>query len=215
MERNRNTFVWIGFLGAIAVLAFMFRGQIYDAGGKLTVIPDQRNPDSIVFRWDGDIGPPMQTLIADAFSEWRDTKRRIVLSISSDGGLLTYGGEVIALLDRIKQTHQLDTIVERGSVCLSMCVPIYLQGQTRYASPESRWMFHEVSRVDVVDGSKAYSSRSEIAAATTRFINDFLRPAGVSERWLAELPTKMRARDYWLSGRRLFNDGAGVIQKLI
>lgn len=212
---NANKLIWAAFLIGIAVLAYAFRGTIYEKGGTLTATPHPSRQDTVVLRWEGRVGPPMHTLIADAFREWKGTKQRFILSLSSGGGLLTYGGEVIDMLNRIKRTHRLDTVVDSNSHCLSMCVPIYLQGQTRYAAPGSKWMFHEVSAVDVVEDRGVAIDPRVVAAETRRFINDYLRPAGVSSRWLDGLYRKMRGRDYWLTGQQLFDQGAGVIQKLI
>lgn len=210
-----NMLVWAGLVAGILVLAGVYRDHLFEQGGRLQVVTKGVPADAVLFRWQGKIGPPMQTLIGDAFTEWRDKKRRIVLSLSSPGGYVSYGRDVIAQLDRIKRTHRLDTVVEGRNTCLSMCVPIYLQGQTRYAAPESRWMFHEPRAVDVVRGERIRTSRRETAADTVRFIDDFLRPAGVSEPWLRHLGRQIRGRDYWRTGRQLVQDDAGIIDKLI
>jgi hypothetical protein len=53
---------------------------------------------------------------------------RVVLFLNSAGGQVDEGDRVIHLLDRIKPTHRLITVVLDGSLCASMCIPVFLPG---------------------------------------------------------------------------------------
>jgi len=48
---------------------------------------------------------------------------------------------VISVL-RERQQVRLITLVNEHDLCASMCVPIFLQGDIRYADPATSWIFH-------------------------------------------------------------------------
>jgi hypothetical protein len=53
--------------------------------------------------------------------------------------------EVVEVLKNIRRQASLITLVGEHDLCASMCVAIYLQGQTRYASPAITSLFHGAS----------------------------------------------------------------------
>jgi hypothetical protein len=99
----------------------------------------------IVINWKGPVEPPMLKVFQDTFRKLDGDPRRIVLSLNSPGGSVQHGHQVIEELRRAGKMRPIDTMVEAGHMCGSMCVPLYLTGITRAANPHARFMFHEVS----------------------------------------------------------------------
>jgi hypothetical protein len=100
----------------------------------------------------------------------------VVLFLNSDGGEVNEGDRVIHLLDGIKPTHRLITVVLDGSLCASMCIPVFLQGDDRLAARTSRWIFHEAARQGV--------NQKERMEETLRLLQKYYLAAGVSPGWI-------------------------------
>lgn len=198
-------------LGTLAVLAYTFDVSVYMGSGKLTVQADPADERTVILKWRGEIAPPMQAKLAEAFKEHRGRTERFVLSLSSPGGSVGHGGAVIRQLREIRRTHRLETVVEGSGTCASMCVPIYLQGATRRATPRSRWMFHEVSLRDAVTDEKQDTSPADRKRRTDKLFEDYFRPAGVPDGWIAEMRTSMQKGDVWRTGDQLMKQNAGII----
>ena len=82
--------------------------------------------------------------------------------------------------------------------------------------PWERWrgMSNGVSIGDVLsDKDPAVRDHVRIRS-TDQLFNDYFRPAGVSESWIAVTRHAMRQGDVWRTGQALFNEKAGVIQRL-
>ena len=215
LSRNANRLVWAGMIAAIVMLAYQFRDTLaLLTTGQLTVTEDAEAADTVRLRWTGPVDVPMSQQFSEAIREWSRSKRRFVLELSSPGGSVSHGAAVIRQLRELKQTHDLVTIVKAGDPCLSMCVPIYLQGTRRVASPRSRWMFHEVRIRDAYTNEDVAGTDDARRRSTDRMFNDFFRPAGVSESWITVTRNAMRSGDVWRSGRALFEEKAGVILEL-
>jgi ATP-dependent protease ClpP protease subunit len=105
-------------------------------------------------------------------------------------------------------------MVHAGDRCLSMCVPIYLAGTKRVASPRSRWMFHQVRIRDAVSDEEIRTSAQVRSRSTDKLFDDYFRPAGVPDSWITVMRAQMRNGDVWRSGRALFDERAGIIQEL-
>ena len=99
-------------------------------------------------RWKGEVRRGMAEKIHAAFEKHKLSHSVIRLVIDSPGGSVREGERVIRVLQAIKATHRLSTVVMPGKRCGSMCVFIYVQGEKRFAAPASIWLFHEVSRSD-------------------------------------------------------------------
>jgi len=207
-----NRLLWIVMLGILAVLALTFDVSVYMGKGKLTVETAPGADRTVVLRWRGSIEPPMLAKLEEAFRENRNRADRFVLSLSSPGGSVAHGTAVIRLLRDIRRSHRLDTVLEGNNTCASMCVPVYLQGEERRASRRSRWMFHEVSLRDVVTDEPRDLRPSERRARTDKLFDDFFRPAGVPDAWIAEIRTLMQRGDVWRTGEQLIDQRAGIIQ---
>ncbi|MEM8628139.1 MAG: peptidase, partial [Pseudomonadota bacterium] len=118
-------------------------------------------------------------------------------------------------LTDMQRTHLVDTVVQAGDRCASMCVPIYLQGDVRAASHYSQFMFHEVRLADPIDGKPQPIDPREQSVITDGFVARFLDRRGVSKQWLARTREKMRGRDYWTTGERLMAEKSGIVTDLI
>jgi hypothetical protein len=176
---------------------------------RLRVAPSASRADSVVLVWTGRVEAGMADAIAKAFDQHKATTRRVLLTIDSGGGSVNEGRRVIDVLKRIRDTHQLDTYVKPGSRCGSMCVPIYLQGQTRYAATSSLWLFHEVSIRDLKTKQITKLDRP----AFQQLVDDYFIPAGVSKDWLADMMPKTEGADYWRTGEALIREKSNIIHK--
>ena len=129
--------------------------------------------------------------------------RRVVLFLDSAGGKVDEGDRVIHLLDEIKQTHRLITVVPDGKLCASMCVPIFLKGDDRLAGRTSLWIFHEVTRRG--------ANRKERTDVTLRLLDKYYAPAGVSAHWIKAILPVIERAELWQSGGDLVVAKAGII----
>jgi hypothetical protein len=120
-----------------------------DEGSPAPTSSLEFNPQdgSLNIEWSGPIVPGMADYVRGAFDRYGARSRRVVLFLDSAGGKVEEGDRVICLLDEIKQTHRLITVVPDGKLCASMCVPIFLKGDDRLAGRASLWIFHEAGYV--------------------------------------------------------------------
>jgi hypothetical protein len=78
--------------------------------------------------WSGPIVLGMADYLRGALDKYAAASHRVVLFLNSAGGQVDEGDRVIHLLDGIKPTHRLITVVLDGSLCASMCIPVFLPG---------------------------------------------------------------------------------------
>ncbi|MGL4395103.1 MAG: ATP-dependent Clp protease proteolytic subunit [Hyphomicrobium sp.] len=216
-SRQLNRWIWAAMAAVIAVFALQARDQfelMFAGVGRLD-IRDEPERGAVVLHWRGRIEAPMAQRLSAAFDKLRDARTSFTLSLASPGGALEHGAEVVRLIQRMQETHMVDTLVEGRSVCASMCVPVYLQGRRRYASETARFMFHEVSFREFVSDEKVAVPQSAIGTATDQLFAKYFLPAGVSQTWLATIRTAISAgNDVWKSGRDLVDENAGIVQNL-
>ena len=198
-------------------------GAGHSAGLKIT-----SEPDRVLVRWSGPVEPPMLDRFKDAFAQLEGEQRRIVISLNSPGGLVEYGYEVIAEIRRMSRSHTVDTMVESGRTCASMCVPIFLAGADRVAHPAAKFMFHEVSiklrpeaeiklrqlqrsapGLDIAGIRKAM-----VVKATDEFYEEYFAPRGVNARWLTQMRRDIAGRDEWRTAAELVRQRSGVVDAL-
>jgi hypothetical protein len=165
------------------------------------------HPDMLVMVWKGEIKAPMSDEISAAFELNKNRIRKVEFKLDSGGGSVKEGEKVIAVLQQIKKTHKLATVVAAGKRCGSMCVFIYVQGQKRLAAPASLWLFHEVS---IVNRKTKKISRLD-REAWEQLVDKYWVPAGVNPTWIAEVKTHTNQTDYWQSGESLLQDGSNII----
>ena len=172
----------------------------------LRVVSPHQHAGTVFLHWEGTIAAPMADQIDTAFQAFASTRRRFVLFLNTGGGSVLEGEKVIAVLQKIKRTHQLDTSVSQGSRCGSMCIPVYLQGRSRFAGRSSSWLFHEVTR----PGAQ-YGSTKRVAESYRRLIDKYWVPAGVSQTWIERMLVETNNHDWWQTGNDLIADKAGII----
>jgi ATP-dependent protease ClpP protease subunit len=165
----------------------------------------------------------MRDRIVTAIDKYKADKRRLVIALNSPGGSIAHGREVMEVIRKASQVRPIDTLVERGGVCASMCVPIYLIGATRAADPGAHFMFHEAS-LALPEGKEIGNIDRETIAPIRKTIEGlatddlFLRDIGtqrVNARWLTMMRTKITDREIWLTGRQLVDEGSGVVDALV
>ena len=212
LSKIANRLVWGGMFIVILMLGYQFKDTIgFLSTGTLTVSESETDPDTIHLRWVGEVGPAMTGNLRDSIPEWRGRKRRVVLELSSPGGSVADGAAVVRMLRDLRRTHELETVVRAGENCLSMCVPIYLQGAKRVASPRSRWMFHEVRVRDAFDDDDP--GRRD-GRSTDKLFENFFKPEGVTESWITVTRHAMRKGDVWRTGQALVDEKSGIIHTL-
>jgi len=158
---------------------------------------------SLNIEWSGPIAPGMADYVRSALDKYAALSRRVVLFLDSAGGKVEEGDRVIHLLDEIKQTHRLITVVQNDKLCASMCVPIFLQGDDRLAARTSLWIFHEVARRG--------ADRKERMEVTLRLLDRYYVPAGVSVHWIKSIVPIIGRAELWQSGHDLVGAEAGIV----
>ncbi len=108
---------------------------------------DKVAANAVVVTYDGPIVQPMAANLRAIWDEIRKrpSLEKLILRLNSPGGSDVHGLEVIGVLEEIREQVALVTLVGEHDFCASMCIAIYIQGDTRYASPASSWMFHGAS----------------------------------------------------------------------
>ena len=158
---------------------------------------------SLNIEWSGPIVPGMADYVRSALDRYGARSRRVVLFLDSAGGKVQEGDRVIHLLDEIKQTHRLITVVQADKLCASMCIPIFLQGDDRLAARTSNWIFHEAARQGANEGERIEE--------TLRLLKKYYVPAGVSADWLKRIVPIIERADLQESGGDLISEKTGIV----
>lgn len=209
-----NRAIWAFMLIALVVLGYKTRDDLetYFAGVCSLEVGEVTSDGTMPLRWRGKIDAPMESRIAEAFERHKGVAQTFVLTLSSPGGTLDHGARVIQLLRKIGETHGLETVVEAGRRCASMCVPVYLQGQRRLAAAGAKFMFHEVSFREYLSKDASDVPVPATETATDRLFNDYFAPAGVPVSWISKVRSEMAGgHDIWKSGRELADENAGIV----
>lgn len=165
--------------------------------------------DLMIVEFRGAIEAPVADDLRAIWEAARSTARfsRIALRLDSPGGDDRQGQRLIDLLGEIRAEAHLTTIVGEGDLCASMCVAIFIQGDDRFASPASSWMFHGTS---MRLGNVPNPARTE-----SHF--DLFRARNIDSAFIDYLfdgEYVIRPGAYWLSGRELF-DQSNIITRLL
>ena len=211
-------------VGCVALLI-----ATWELGAKAGITPStqtltvREEPSRVVLAWSGPISEPMRDHIVTAIDKYKADKRHLVLVLNSPGGSIAHGREVMEAIRNASHVRPIDTLVEKGGVCASMCVPIYLIGKTRTADPGAHFMFHEASlklpegkEINKIDRETIAPIRKSMESLATDDL--FLRDIGtqrVDARWLTNMRTKITQREIWLTGRQLVEEGSGVVDALV
>lgn len=162
-----------------------------------------------VIEINGTIAYPMADLFEAELLKTRQG-RSLLVRLNSPGGSNEQGNKIIQMMQAKRQSGTvLDTAVENGSVCASMCVPLFLQGRKRYGGEGSLFMFHGATRPSF--------SNIPHPLVTEDVIQTMLR-AGINPNWILKRRQEgvfSLPGSYWISGKELFDQNADVITKLI
>jgi ATP-dependent protease ClpP protease subunit len=161
--------------------------------------------NTLVMSWHGEVNQSMTAQISEAIETYKSQAERFKLQLNSGGGVVRDGERLIQVLQRLRQTHELVTEVDRGGTCGSMCVFIYVQGNQRIGALSSTWLFHEVS-------NKIHDQQISLDRPQwERLIDKYFRPAGISAEWIAEMKQHTYDTDYWQTGADLVAAHSGII----
>ncbi|MFA5898450.1 MAG: hypothetical protein WC829_04995 [Hyphomicrobium sp.] len=187
-----------------------------DPCAKGDLRPATFSGDKLVLRWVGIVNAKMAGKIDAAFEAQKRRARTVELSLQSCGGRIDYMAQTIAVLQHIKTTHKLTTVVEPGSTCASACIPIFLASDRRRAALSSLWFFHRTWRHQLAGGVDEIQTAAPGKRSVERFLKRYFAPAGVSAEWLVQLKDVIEKNDgYWQTGRELWSSGSGVITETI
>ncbi len=214
MNPRLNQIALVIMVAIAGYMAWQLQQSIYENKGRLKAELDPYSRDTVVFSWNSDVDVPMERRFIEAFDEWRGKASRIIIDLHSPGGSLMEGRKVIAFIDRMKRTHRVDTRVGDYHSCLSMCVPIYLQGQTRYAAANSKWMFHEPRSYDFATGEEIKVPKGESDGLSRRFFERYFTNSEMDPAWRRQLEKEWRGQDVWRTGRQLVEENSNIIHEL-
>lgn len=206
-----NQILLIAIIAVAGFLAWREYDEIYGNKDRLRIWEED---GAVVLAWADDVGVPMAKRFEEAFNLNAHKTDRFIIELNSPGGSLREGRLVIEAIDRMKRSHTIETRVGFYASCLSMCVPIYLQGDKRTASPYSSWMFHQPIAVDPITGDKLDISSAERAVLGAQFFNAYFTNSDMNEFWRKNLEREWVGKDVWRSGQQLVDENANIIQNL-
>ena len=198
------------FIAIAAYLIWQQQSRVYEDQGKLSVTQEAMY---VVLSWRGEIGVPMRRHMSEAIDEWRDGTDAFLIDLDSPGGALYEGTRVITLIDELKTTHRVITRVGRRANCLSMCVPIFLQGDERLAAGNSTWMFHEPVSVNFYTDEIQDLPTFERRALAEWFFERYFDNSPMNADWREKLRVEWVGKEIWKSGSQLVNEKSGIITR--
>ena len=213
-EKQVMRALWIVFALASVGFGFQFHEQLEGVFARRGTFIAAEEGGIVVMRWRGAIEAPLAAKIEETFRAHARSDTRFLLVLASPGGKVDHGGEVVRLIKAMQRSHSVDTLVEGRGVCASMCVPVYLAGRHRTASPAARFMFHEVSFRDAVTDKRDGVPEKAIERSTDQLFERYFRPAGVDELWLADMRKAIHGRDVWRTAAELVAERSGIVQQL-
>ncbi|WP_114392558.1 ATP-dependent Clp protease proteolytic subunit [Oleisolibacter albus] len=152
--------------------------------------------DAAVLTIDGIITPELARRF-DAAMAALPPGQPLLLDLSSPGGYTEAG---YAMIDRLLAERtagrQVATFVRGGHACESMCVGLYMAGQTRYAAPDATFMVH---------APRGLNSGTVTVKSTGRMIARLL-DLGASAAWIDRVK-----QDGGFSGRKDFRGTAAML----
>lgn len=165
-----------------------------------------RNPAEPTLSFSGAVEVGDARLLKEKLQEFKGKKLTLVLN--SPGGLVFEGKQIIETLqDLKKQGVALTTSVKNGTQCGSICLPIYLAGETRKAGTHSSFYFHGVTH--------AFCNIPN-ESLTEEYVQ-LLKSLGASEKLIQHLMAEeafSTPGEYWMSGKELAEEGDGFVTEL-
>jgi len=159
-----------------------------------------------VLKIEGDILPPLADEVKAAL-QIVPSGKRVVLDLQSPGGVSTEGYKLIEAIKDAKKTLKIDTFVDNGATCASLCVAIFMQGHQRTAGERSTFMFH---------GASLQYAASPDSQSTKEFLDQLITD-GVSKKWIHKLRDSgvfIDPTEYWANGEELYNEKSNIVTAL-
>lgn len=153
----------------------------------------------------------MAQLFSEAFDQRKDDVKKFTIELHSPGGSVDEGERVIKIMRKMAQSHSVWTYVGPKEDCLSMCVPIYLQGELRVAAATSQWMFHEPGAIDPLTGNAAFSYEFEKRQTSLEVFNRYFKQSEMDSEWRKRLQRNIRNGEVWKSGQDLKDEESNII----
>ncbi len=211
MHGNLAKVLFVVLCSIAAYLFWLHQEKTYENKGRLTV---HKRTDTVVLSWQAEIAVPMVRRFEEAYGEWASQTKVFVIDLNSPGGSLREGNRLIELITKMKRNHHVVTRVRADNYCLSMCVPIYLQGQTRVAAASSNWMFHEPQQVDYFTGEDGDGPEFERTYFNDRFFERHFVNSEINPAWREQLKLEWQGKDIWRTGQQLVDEGANIVLEL-
>lgn len=211
--RQRLMFLATLFLFGVALIVGMRNERLILAATPGLGVRQMEN-GALVFVWRGEVAPGMAQKFADAFDAAKGRTDRIVIDLSSPGGLLAEGDHVVRIVRAASREFAIETHVGRGARCMSMCVPIYLAGETRTAAPSALFMFHEPSTYDVVGDRRVPLPEGEQRMISDRFFARYFDRSDMDPTWRENLRRVWRGREIFKTARQLVDEKANIVETL-
>ena len=194
---------------ALAIFIALRDDRAFLQSGPEVIVRERRG--ELVFEWLYPIMPPMTAHFEKAFAERGAGARRIVIDLNSPGGMVDEGAALIGLIGRMRRTHEVVTRVGANRVCASMCVPVFLAGDIRSASPSARFMFHEPTAYDVISEEVVERPAFERRLDSERLFRKFIDPTEIDPAFAMELRESVKGRDVWFTARDLVERETNVV----
>ena len=204
----------LAMLAATAFLIARNEELIFRDKGELTVERDRNDPETLVFTWRNEVEAPMARRFEEAYREWRGEGSRILIDLHSPGGALYEGEQVIRVIDRMRETHIVDTRVGNRRACFSMCVPIFLQGEARTAASNARFMFHEPTAYDFYTGERVNEPEFERERTSRRFFDRYFVNSPMDAVWRDNLAVEWKGKDVFYTARELVDQQSNIVTEL-
>ena len=209
-------------LCVVAISAIGRHMPSHHAAAKPPGLTVREEGSRVVFTWNGPIVAPMRDQFAAALAKYSADQRPFLVTLDSPGGSVAEGHGVMAAVRAAAEWHRVDTRVERGAICASMCVPLFLLGSERTADPEARFMFHEVKLVlakkaegQQLSFADARSRKAVETLVTDQFYEADVGGTRVSPSWLRRMRVKIVGHDIWASAGDLVSERSGVVDALV
>ncbi len=209
-----NRLLLVGMFLLAGYMAWDYQGRLFENKGRLVVSPSSVVPGAVELSWKSAVDVPMAKRFYEAFEKWKDKTEQFVIKLHSSGGSLREGREVIAVIEHMKKTHRIITLVGARRSCLSMCVPIFLHGDERIAYGSSKWMFHEPRNLDFFTDKEIKVPEFERQRMIRKFVERYFVQSPIKAIWRKDLLEKWKGKDIWRSGQQLVDEQAGVITDL-
>lgn len=201
-------------LFGLAALLIQLNERKYTSDQGRLVVYEEAGRDAVILRWSSPVQAPMARRFEEAYTQWKGKRSRFIIELDSPGGAVAEGKRVIQLMERIKSSHDLEMRVGRGADCLSMCVPIYLQGDERIAHPRARFMFHEPATYDSFTDERVKEANFERRFVADRFFDRYFVNSPMTPEWRSWLENEWVGKDVWKTGKELVEEDSGVVTVL-